>query len=86
MLPAKIAVQVSCHGVTSEQAFRFRAWLGRSAKRRGRVMGLKGKNASRGQRVLDGLSGACARDGGEPEASDTVSFEICIWFNAVLIP
>jgi len=48
------------------------------------LTGLKRKSASRGQRVLNGLSGAGASGG--LEVSDTVSFEIRIWFNAACFP
>jgi hypothetical protein len=52
---------------------------------------LKRKIASRGQRVLNGLSGAGAWNWAEKEPvsewfANTESLENCLWFNAALIP
>src|SRR5437763_15017987 len=50
---------------------------------------LKRKIVSRGQRVLDGLSGAGVWNWAEkaPERSaNTDSLETCLWFNVAMIP
>jgi hypothetical protein len=83
-------VQVSCQGegVTANRflpADKDRP-LGENAAVRSVVQ--KRRSAWRGQRVLDGLSGAGASDrvGLELKVSNTVVFEICIGLNALLIP
>ncbi|HKU08864.1 MAG TPA: hypothetical protein VJR30_22585 [Bradyrhizobium sp.] len=79
------------HGATSIRKRRFlRAWIGRAAKMPLRSQSSTEKKiVSRGQRVLDGLSGAGVWNWAEKEPewfADTESLEKCIWFNAEMIP
>jgi len=76
MLLGEIAVQVSCHGVTSSEASVFQTWLDRAAGNAVRCSSaLEGKR-SRGQRVLGAPLGA--RGSRTPAASVTESFEVSV--------
>jgi hypothetical protein len=86
VLFCEIALQVSCHGVTSSGASGsgHRSTVRRECRRADHQ--LEKKRFPRGQRVLDGLPGVRAKEWVELQSrmSDTVPIKICLSIAAMV--